>query len=224
MRKRSLTLFAVGATLLWAVAQYGAPAMPHDDDDRDRDRIAKTLTFRMPDCPIEATTVSPTKMDFTFPERNPLRAPFSVAGNIQVTDQTSSTVILLNESAAGDDTGVTFSRTVRDLAHMTGDVSFDKGCTRTDPYGSNDCTWAWGESITTAYEGALQEDITAGKLIVDLQVNNTIPLSFTCAVCGARCTVTIPEGIDEGKWDEIWRWMIRLIRFPFDLTQPPFPH
>jgi len=212
-----MALFAVCATLLSVVARQSAPAMPHQD------KISKALTFRMPDCPIAATTVFPTKMDFTFPGKNPLRAPLSVVGTVQVTDQTSSTVILLSEVAGADDTGVTFSRTVKALQHMTGDVTFDKGCTKTDPYGSNDCTWAWGDSITTAYQGDLQEDITSGRLIVDLKINNTIPFQFSCEVCGATCTVPIPEQIDDGKWDDILHRIIWLIRFPFDLTQSPLP-
>ena len=67
----------------------------------------------------------------------------------------------------------------------------------------------------------MQEAVTSGKLIVNLEVDNTTPLSFTCAVCGARCTIDIPDKIDRGRWDEIWYLLIQLIRFPIDLTKPP---
>jgi hypothetical protein len=183
-----------------------------------RDKITKSLTFAMPACPIEATTVPPTKTEFTLPKKKRRDLAVSVAGTVQVTDQTSSTVLLIEGAAEADLTGVSFSRTVKTLQHATGSVAFDRGCTRTDPYGSNNCTWTWGDSITASYQGALQEDITAGKLIVDLKIDNTVPLQFSCPVCGADCTITIPEQLDRDSWDEIWHLMIRLIRFPRFLT------
>jgi len=88
--------------------------------------------------------------------------------------------------------GVDFSRTVKSISHATGQVTFDKGCTSTDPYGSNNCHWDWNEAVTVAYQGALQEDITSGKLVVDMKVNNVIPFQFTCPICGANCTIEIP--------------------------------
>lgn len=184
------------------------------------DKITKSLTFAMPDCPIAATTVPPTITEFTLPEKNPVGAPVSVAGTVQVADQTGSVILKISGAAQADRTGLAFSRTVNTISHATGAVEFDRGCTRTDPYGSNDCTWIWDESISAAFQGSLQEDITAGKLVVDLKIDNTIPFSFSCPVCGADCTITIPEQIDEGRWDEVWHLMIWLIRFPLRLTNP----
>jgi hypothetical protein len=105
----------------------------------------------------------------------------------------------------------------------TGSLSIDKGCTKTDPYGSNNCTWAWGQSITAAFQGALQEDIQAGKLIVDLKIDGTTPLQFTCPVCGASCTFAVPREVDDGKVNELWVLMFGLFRFPLALTNI-FPH
>jgi hypothetical protein len=89
-----------------------------------------------------------------------------------------------------------FSRTVNILQHMTGQLTFDKGCTATDPYGSNHCTWNVGQQVTAAHQGALQEDVTAGKLIVDLQLTDTIhgttPFQFSCPICGGDCTIVNP--------------------------------
>ena len=187
-------------------------------------KIAKSFTFPMPACPIKATTVPPTKTDFRLPPRDPLCGAVSVAGTVQVTDQTGSTVLLLFVAAEADGTGVSFARTVKTLQHATGQVTFDRGCTKTDPYGSNDCTWIWGKSITAGFQGALQEDITAGKLIVNLKIDNTIPFAFSCPLCGADCTFTVPEQLDHGKWDELWHLMIGLIQFPLALTNPPFPN
>lgn len=187
-----------------------------------RHRITRTLTFEMPPCPIEAKTVLPTKTEFRLPRWNPLGEPVSVAGSVQVTDQTGSTVLLITPALAADQTGVTFSRTVKTIQHATGELSFDKGCTTTDPYGSNDCTWTWRQSVTSDFQGTLQEDITSGKLIVDLSINNTIPFQFTCSICGASCPVTIPEEIDHGAWNRIWDLVISLIR-NHSHRPPPFP-
>ena len=213
MRKRGLTLFALCAALLWSGAIYGAPP---------EDKITQTLTFAMPPCPIEATTVPPTKTDFTLPDMNPLGivesgelSAVSVTGTVQVTDQTGSTIILLAVDADANLNGVDFVRTVKSLAHATGSLSFDKGCTATDPYGSNHCSFRWGDSITAGFQGALQENITSGKLVVNLKIDNNIPFSFACHVCGAKCAITIPEQIDEGRWEQVLHLMIRLIQFPF---------
>lgn len=213
MRKRSLTLFALCATLMWSGAIYGAPP---------KDKITQTLTFAMPPCPIEATTVPPTKTDFTLPDMNPLSivesgelSEVAVTGTVQVTDQTSSTIILLAVDADANLDGVDFARTVKQIGHATGTLTFDRGCTKTDPYGSNNCHFSWGDSITAAFQGDLQENITSGKLIVDLKIDNTIPFSFACPVCGAKCAITIPEKIDDGKLEQVFHLIIRLIQFPF---------
>ena len=188
--------------------------------------ITKSFTFPMPACPIPSTTVNPTKMDFTLPRKNPVGVPFSITGTVQVTDQTGGTVLLV--AVASDVNvnldGVTFSRTVKSISHATGSLAFDRGCAATDPYGSNKCTWQWDESVTAAYQGLLQEDVTSGRLIVDLKVNDTIPFGFTCPVCGAYCTVAIPKQVAEGRWDKLWQLMIELLQFPFSLTNPAASH
>jgi hypothetical protein len=112
---------------------------------------------------------------------------------------------------------------VNTLTHATGSISFDRGCTAADQYGSNRCSWTWGETISAAFQGALQEDITAGKLVVDLKIDNSIPFSLSCPICGADCSITLPEQIDQGTWEQIWVLMIRLIRFPLGLLKPAVP-
>jgi hypothetical protein len=203
MRKINLTLIGVLASLQWAGAVYARPPMH---------LITKTLSFAMPACPIEATTVPPTKTEFRV--TRPRGPAVSVAGTVQVADQSGGVILKISADEEADRTGITFSRTVNTIQHITGSVDFDHGCTATDPYGSNRCTWIWGDSITADYQGALQEDITAGKLVVDLKINNTIPFAFSCPVCGATCTITIPKQIDQASWDEIWDLMFRLILFP----------
>jgi hypothetical protein len=211
MRTTTLTIMTALALLTCAFPVGGSPA--HD----------KTLTFAMPACPIRQTTVPPTKVAFVLPSKNPLRAPFTVTGTVQITDQTGSTVILTQNDVEASSTSFFFTRTVKTLQHATGSLSIDKGCTKTDPYGSNNCTWAWGQSITAAFQGALQEDIQAGKLIVDLKIDGTTPLQFTCPVCGASCTFAVPREVDDGKVNELWVLMFGLFRFPLALTNI-FPH
>jgi hypothetical protein len=99
---------------------------------------------------------------------------------------------LMPEFAQPNAGGVYFDRTVNTIQHITGAVTFDKGCTASDPYGSNKCTWDWKTGATVTVAGALQEDITSGKLVVDLKINNVIPFSFSCPICGANCTFEIP--------------------------------
>jgi hypothetical protein len=70
----------------------------------------------------------------------------------------------------------------------------------------------------------LQEDITAGKLVVDVKIDDTVLFSFSCPVCGANCAITIPEQLDQSSLDGIWVLMIRLIQFPLALIKPPLPH
>jgi hypothetical protein len=218
MRKINLMSIGVLASTLWAGAVCAGPPMPPPVD-----AITKTLTFAMPACPIEATTVPRTTTEFTLPKKDPRGVAISVAGTVQVTDQTSATIFKISGDAEADRTGVIFSRTVEQLGHINGSVDFDLGCAATDPYGSNDCSWTWGESIEAAFQGALQEDITSGKLLVDLKIDNTIPFSFSCPVCGANCSITIPHQLDQGRLDEIWVLMIRLIRFPLALTKTAVP-
>ncbi|SPF48626.1 exported hypothetical protein [Candidatus Sulfopaludibacter sp. SbA4] len=215
MRKTNLTLIGVLAVLAF-VFTLGASQVKGEDKP-------KTLTFAMPACPIKATTVPPTKIGFMLPTKNPLRVPFSVVGTVQVADQSGGVIFKTSNTVAADLTQVAFSRTVNTIQHLTGSLTFDRGCRSTDPYGSNTCAWTWGESITAGFGGALQEDITSGKLVVDLKIDNTIPFAFSCPVCGATCTITIPEQVDDGNWNEMWVLMFGLIRFPLALTNV-FPH
>jgi hypothetical protein len=173
--------------------------------------VDRTETLEMPACPIKAYTVAPTKTQFQLPRRDPVSKPVSVAGTIQVTDQSSSTIVLLQTAFTADDTGVSFARTLKTIQHATGQLTFDKGCTKTDPYGSNNCLWDWDQQVTAAYQSTLQEDITAGKLIVDLKVDDTTPLQFACSVCGAPCTISVPHDIDHGRWHKIWDLMMFLV-------------
>jgi hypothetical protein len=210
MRKVKVTLLVMLAVFAAGVFTV-APVRGHDN-------TPKTLTFAMPPCPIKQATVPPTKVAFMLPNTNPLGVPVTVTGSVQITDQTGSTVILTSNDVEAKLNNFFFTRTVKTLQHATGSLTFDKGCTKTDPYGSYNCTWTWGQPITAAFQGALQEDLQAGKLIVDLKIDGTIPVQFSCPVCGASCTINIPKQVDDGKGNELWVLLFGLIRLPLGLT------
>jgi hypothetical protein len=190
--------------------------------------------YNMPNCPIKATTIPPTTTTMKLPDENPVGEELALTGTVQVTDQTSSTVFKVTYGVGADDTGVVYQRTVNTLQHATGSLSFDHGC-HTDPYGSNFCTWKWGDSITEKTPAAglpaavLQEDIQAGKLIVDLKVNNTTPVQFSMPICGATGNFTIPEQPNQNQQVQnplqvTWVLMTQLFRFPLFLILPNYPH
>lgn len=180
----------------------------------------KTLTLVMPPCPINSITVPPNKTAFPIPSADPLGATLNVAGTVQVTDQTSSTVTLTQVTFDITPTGIDSARTVKTLQHATGQVTFDKGCTKTDPYGSNNCHWDYGQMVQTAYQGALQENVTAGKIIANLKLNGSIPFQFTCPVCGADCAISVPAQIDQAG---TWALLFSLHPFPTFLFHVPSP-
>ena len=194
-------LFALGAT----------PAEAQD----------KPVTLVMPACPITATTVPLNTTQFPIPSADPLAAALNVAGTVQVADQSGG--VILKTSVAFDvlpTGGIDFARTINTIQHVTGQVSFDKGCTKTDPYGSNTCHWDYGQMVQMASQGALQEDVTAGKIVVDLTLNSTTPFQFTCPVCGGTCAITVPEQFDQS---EIWALFFSLVPFPAFLIHVPSP-
>jgi hypothetical protein len=180
----------------------------------------KSLTLVMPPCPINAVTVPPTKTALAIPSADPLGAALDVAGTIQITDQTASTVSLTHVTFGMTPTGINSARTVNTLAHATGSVTFDKGCTATDPYGSNNCHWDYAQSVTMGVQGALQEDVTSGHIIVNLTLNNTIPFQFNCPVCGVSCTITIPSQVDQ---PDFWNLFFSIHPFPAFLIHVPSP-
>src|SRR5215472_7665018 len=76
-----------------------------------QDATNRTFMIAMPACPIEATTVAPTKRAFTLPGRSPL-LPLSAAGTIQVADQTGGVIFKVTVTAGADPNFATFTRTV----------------------------------------------------------------------------------------------------------------
>jgi hypothetical protein len=187
MRKINLT--HIGALAVLAFVFTLCACQVHDQNQ---------LTIVMPACPINATTVPTTTTKFTLPPGNPLGAAVSVQGTVQIADQSGGVIFKTSNVLAADPTHFTFTRTVNTIQHVTGSLAFDNGCSSTDPYGSNNCAWNWGDSISAQSQGALQEDIQSGKFVVNLTINNTIPFQFSCPVCGATCTVTIPDQLLTG--------------------------
>jgi len=89
--------------------------------------------------------------------------------------------------------GVQFDRTVDSISKASALVTFDKGCTKSDTYGSNECTFNWGDTVSVNYDVSLEEDIDDGATIdIDAKVDNLLPFKASCKACGANCTLTIP--------------------------------
>jgi hypothetical protein len=66
-------------------------------------------------------------------------------------------------------------------------------CASLDAYGSNECDLQWGTNYTVDVDATLAEDIVSGhSFTVDLKLDGLIPFKFTCALCGANCSITIP--------------------------------
>ena len=90
--------------------------------------------------------------------------------------------------------GIQFSRTVTSIASDSDfQLKFDAGCTSSDDYGSNDCSFAWGDDISGSVGGDLGHDLEEGSTFsVDVKVDKLVSWKFSCAACGANCTTTIP--------------------------------
>jgi hypothetical protein len=103
---------------------------------------------------------------------------------------------------------VELSRTITGIASDTSiKLVFDSGCKSSDAYGSNNCDFKWGSLISGSVGGKLGHDLETGsKFSVDLKVDKLISWKFTCALCGANCTTTIPV-VDQ----------------PFTFSTPPCP-
>ena len=156
----------------------------------------RTMTTLMPEFanPRTMTTLMP---EFAYPRTMTTLMPEFAYPRTMTT--------LINE-AAEPNSGVYFDRSVDAASHVTGSVTFTSGCAGSDTWGSNKCTWDWKEANTATVQGALQEDITSGKLLVDMKINNVIPFSFSCPICGANCTFDIP-----------------VIKTPVTFPMPPCP-
>lgn len=103
---------------------------------------------------------------------------------------------------------VEISRTITSIASDTSiKLLFDSGCKSSDAYGSNNCDFKWGSLISGSISGKLGHDLETGsKFSVDLKVDKLISWKFTCSLCGANCTTTIPV-VDQ----------------PFTFSTPPCP-
>jgi hypothetical protein len=131
--------------------------------------------------PRVQTTLMP---EFAYPRIQTTLMPEFAYPRVQTT--------LMPEFAVAPNDGVYFDRTIDVLTHATGSLTFNTGCSATDQYGSNKCTFNWKQAVDVTFQGALQEDITSGKLVVDAKINNVIPFTFSCPICGANCTIEIP--------------------------------
>jgi len=94
--------------------------------------------------------------------------------------------------AASASADITFTRTVDQVTNATATVTFDHGCTQTDKYGSNSCTFKWGEKVGVTYNVTTGELTADNKLELSVKVDKIIPLTVSCPVCGDTCEIKIP--------------------------------
>eukprot|EP00320_Phaeocystis_rex_P009920 CAMPEP_0119064020 /NCGR_PEP_ID=MMETSP1178-20130426/7211_1 /TAXON_ID=33656 /ORGANISM="unid sp, Strain CCMP2000" /LENGTH=216 /DNA_ID=CAMNT_0007045421 /DNA_START=48 /DNA_END=698 /DNA_ORIENTATION=+ len=89
---------------------------------------------------------------------------------------------------------IVLSRTVKSFSAGSGKITLEGGaCTASDAYGSNACDLDWGKTYTAAIDGTLGKDIESGDTFTaDITVDRVANLKFTCQLCGANCTFTIP--------------------------------
>ena len=104
------------------------------------------------------------------------------------------TIIACAMLVAAVSADVQFSRTISDVAPgNTGEVIITPGCSSKDQFGSNDCDLNWGSTYTASVNATLGQDLGADvTFTVDMKLDGLIPFKFTCHVCGANCTVTVP--------------------------------
>merc|ERR1711935_748427 len=106
-------------------------------------------------------------------------------------------VAVLAGLAAAD---IQFSRKVTvDDSHVYGNITFDgNACSERDAYGSNDCTFNWGDEIKGQVVVRTTEPLDGShQLTASLKIGRFISYHISCVVCGKDCTIKPPiPGID----------------------------
>ena len=88
---------------------------------------------------------------------------------------------------------IVLSRHVNSISAGTGKLTLAGACTSSDAWGSNACDLDWGKSYTAAVDGTLSKDIETGDTFTaDITIDDLLSLKFTCQLCGANCSFTIP--------------------------------
>ncbi|GMI49331.1 hypothetical protein TrCOL_g11638 [Triparma columacea] len=100
--------------------------------------------------------------------------------------------VLALPSVLGD--GIQFSRTIDTIADDSSLLlKIDSGCSSSDDHGSNDCSFAWGDEVSGSVDLSLGHDLGEGSTFsVNMKVDSIVPFAFSCPVCGANCTTTVP--------------------------------
>jgi len=92
---------------------------------------------------------------------------------------------------------ISLSRTINAVSSdyiSTAKATIDgDACTASDDYGSNNCVLSWGSTYTAHLELEQNGDITQGSTFAaDFKLDRFIPFKFSCALCGANCSITVP--------------------------------
>mmetsp|Transcript_1964 Transcript_1964/g.2525 ORF Transcript_1964/g.2525 Transcript_1964/m.2525 type:complete len:187 (-) Transcript_1964:12-572(-) len=91
------------------------------------------------------------------------------------------------------DADIYFDRKIEELNGASFRLDLNNGCSLKDQYGSNKCTFKWGDSLSGQVSGKLSKDLEKGSEIeVDLKIDRFIPFNVKCPVCGGQCKIHIP--------------------------------
>ncbi|KAJ9442529.1 hypothetical protein DIPPA_19018 [Diplonema papillatum] len=103
-------------------------------------------------------------------------------------------LVLFGSALLSSVTNLTLSRTVTQIEEgYQFSIMVDKGCSKVDEYGSNDCIFEWDKEYTVNYTGVLAEAIGKKSVIESkIRVDDFYSFSESCPLCGANCTFTIP--------------------------------
>ena len=89
--------------------------------------------------------------------------------------------------------GVVFSRTVEKADGVSFALTFAQGCSSKDAYGSNHCSFSWGQHVDGNVSAALTKPLQKGSVIdIALRIDRFLPFKQVCPVCGGQCTVEVP--------------------------------
>ena len=104
-----------------------------------------------------------------------------------VTCQLSTLLALSLATAVAAD--LTVKRSISSLTGASVFLGVQTGCTGKDAYGSNDCDFKWGSTISLKYNLSLTTAIPSGTIDFDLKLKTGVlplPLKGSCPLCGAN--------------------------------------
>jgi len=121
----------------------------------------------------------------------PTPLPTSTTTRTAMAPRLYALLLLCASSATAD---LVLSRSIEALTIGSVNTTLEgTACASKDKYGSNDCHLKWGSTYKADVTAALTKDLGEGvTMTADLTIDGLIPFQFSCKVCGANCTITVP--------------------------------